>query len=182
VPCAACGTENRAASRFCDNCGAPLEANCPACGEPNRSDARFCASCGATLAAGAPAAAATQPATAERRLVSVLFTDAWLAHSEAAVAALDGRPEEAAAAFSDAITRLRSLGQMFAAAATGAIDAAVVLPGDPKVRALAEEARPLLVELRARPYLDKLDEALAASPSVERASSVEARSEAPTGG
>jgi hypothetical protein len=81
----------------------------------------------------------------------------------------------------DAITRLRSLGQMFAAA-TGAIDAAVVLPGDPKVRALAEEARPLLVELRARPYLDKLDEALAASPSVERASSVEARSEAPTGG
>jgi len=75
VQCATCGTENRTGSRFCDNCGAPLASNCPACGEPNRSDARFCASCGATLAAGAPAAAATQPATAERRLVSVLFTD-----------------------------------------------------------------------------------------------------------
>jgi len=79
VPCATCGTENRTGSRFCDNCGAPLASNCPACGEPNRSDARFCASCGATLTVGAPAAApaaaATQPATAERRLVSVLFTD-----------------------------------------------------------------------------------------------------------
>ncbi|MBA4169986.1 MAG: AAA family ATPase [Chloroflexi bacterium] len=73
MPCAACGTENRAASRFCDNCGAPLEAICPACGALNRSDARFCASCGATLGAATPQAAPA--ATAERRLVSVLFTD-----------------------------------------------------------------------------------------------------------
>ena len=37
VICAACGTENRAGSKFCDNCGAGLAAACPNCGEPNRS-------------------------------------------------------------------------------------------------------------------------------------------------
>jgi class 3 adenylate cyclase/predicted ATPase len=84
--CASCGTENRIGSRFCDNCGAALAVACPACGEPNRPDARFCATCGAPLgadaarpvqaAAAAPGVAATAPtATAERRLVSVLFTD-----------------------------------------------------------------------------------------------------------
>ena len=77
--CAACGTENRTGSRFCDNCGAPLSSSCPACGEPNRSDARFCASCGTPFSAEAPRAAATtappSESTAERRLVTVLFTD-----------------------------------------------------------------------------------------------------------
>jgi class 3 adenylate cyclase/tetratricopeptide (TPR) repeat protein len=76
--CASCGTENRSGSRFCDSCGSPLAATCPHCGEPNRADARFCASCGQPLAAAdAPATPTTTatPATAERRLVSVLFTD-----------------------------------------------------------------------------------------------------------
>ena len=79
--CAACGTENRAGSNFCDNCGAGLSIACPQCGQPNRSDARFCSSCGHGLAAtDAPATATTEPPTtptaeAERRLVTVLFTD-----------------------------------------------------------------------------------------------------------
>jgi adenylate cyclase len=83
--CAACGTENRPGSKFCDHCGASLAARCPSCGEPNRTDARFCASCGHALSdqpAASPAietgpsrAAAAQAAGAERRLVSVLFTD-----------------------------------------------------------------------------------------------------------
>ena len=76
--CASCGTENRAGSRFCDNCGSALAATCPHCGEPNRADARFCASCGQALA-GADVPAAVPPSTpaasAERRLVSVLFAD-----------------------------------------------------------------------------------------------------------
>ena len=74
--CASCGIENRSGSKFCDNCGSPLAATCPHCGAPNRNDARFCASCGQTL--GADAATpdqAMQPASAERRLVTVLFTD-----------------------------------------------------------------------------------------------------------
>jgi class 3 adenylate cyclase/tetratricopeptide (TPR) repeat protein len=83
--CAACGTENRPGSKFCDHCGASLAARCPSCGEPNRTDARFCASCGHALSdqpAASPAIetppsgpAAAQAAGAERRLVSVLFTD-----------------------------------------------------------------------------------------------------------
>ena len=79
--CTACGTENRTGSKFCDNCGSPLSANCPNCGEPNRSDARFCASCGTpfTTDGPRPTAATVAPqaeaATAERRLVTVLFTD-----------------------------------------------------------------------------------------------------------
>jgi len=74
--CSACGTQNRPGSRFCDSCGTALSASCPSCGEPNRSDARFCASCGHAFAAEAPApAVASAPATAERRLVSVLFSD-----------------------------------------------------------------------------------------------------------
>ena len=78
--CTACGTENRAGSRFCDSCGAGLATTCPSCGEPNRTDARFCSSCGHALAgAGATAGAIAAPAPAtpeaERRLVTVLFAD-----------------------------------------------------------------------------------------------------------
>ena len=76
--CASCGTENRTGSRFCDNCGAALASACPSCGEPNRSDARFCASCGHAFSTDAPAAASAltnAPATAERRLVTAMFSD-----------------------------------------------------------------------------------------------------------
>ncbi len=75
--CASCGVENRGGSKFCDNCGSPLAATCPHCGAPNRNDARFCATCGQTLGTDSPAAeqTPTTPASAERRLVTVLFTD-----------------------------------------------------------------------------------------------------------
>ena len=76
--CDGCGTENRPGGRFCDHCGAALSLSCSACGEANRTDARFCASCGHALAADAAPARteATSPAAeAERRLVTVLFTD-----------------------------------------------------------------------------------------------------------
>jgi class 3 adenylate cyclase/tetratricopeptide (TPR) repeat protein len=80
--CASCGTENRGGSKFCDNCGVPLAATCPHCGAPNRADARFCAECGqameaskADAPAGVTQAAAPTAASAERRLVTVLFTD-----------------------------------------------------------------------------------------------------------
>ena len=76
--CASCGVENRGGSKFCDNCGSPLAATCPHCGAPNRNDARFCATCGQTLGTSETATAEqtpTTPASAERRLVTVLFTD-----------------------------------------------------------------------------------------------------------
>ncbi|OGL03893.1 MAG: hypothetical protein A3E31_03675 [Candidatus Rokubacteria bacterium RIFCSPHIGHO2_12_FULL_73_22] len=47
--------------RFCEECGARLEAACPACGAPVPAGRKFCGACGAPLAgAAAPAAA---PAT-----------------------------------------------------------------------------------------------------------------------
>ena len=72
--CEGCGTENRASSRFCDHCGAPLSLSCPACGQPNRADALFCSTCGSALHADAPAAPLSGAAT-ERRQVTVLFAD-----------------------------------------------------------------------------------------------------------
>src|SRR3954463_962912 len=72
--CPSCGTENPAGSRFCGACGASLAQACAVCGAANDQGMRFCTQCGPPLDAAAPAAA--QPAaTAERRLVSVLFAD-----------------------------------------------------------------------------------------------------------
>ena len=45
-------------------------------------------------------------------------------------------------------------------AETIAIGALELLPDDPEIRALAERGRPMLVELRAQPWLDRLDAAL----------------------
>jgi class 3 adenylate cyclase len=76
VRCAACGTENRPGRKFCAECGAPLAVACDACGAANEPGERFCGECGAPLEEAAPAGAAAPPAaTAERRLVSVLFAD-----------------------------------------------------------------------------------------------------------
>ncbi len=79
--CPSCSAENPPGSRFCNHCGARLSAQCPACGASNVPDAVFCNQCGTRLAPSAASApvggAAPSPAaaTAERRLVSVLFAD-----------------------------------------------------------------------------------------------------------
>ena len=91
-------------------------------------------------------------------------TQVYRAQSAAALAALEGRTGEAVAGFRDVDSRMREMEQFFDAAAC-AIDAAVLLPDDPEIRARVEKSRPLLVELRAKPYLQRLDIALAgASP------------------
>jgi class 3 adenylate cyclase/tetratricopeptide (TPR) repeat protein len=61
--CPSCQVENPAHNRFCEQCGAPLEAGCPQCGAPVRAGMRFCGACGHRLTeaeAGAPATA-SQP-------------------------------------------------------------------------------------------------------------------------
>ena len=86
--CPSCGTENKAARKFCSRCGAPLALTCPACGATNDPDDSFCGECGSQLAQ-APASIATplaapdrelaapdhEASASERRLVSVLFAD-----------------------------------------------------------------------------------------------------------
>jgi len=72
--CPACGTENPAGSRFCGGCGAALSRVCATCGAANEPGMRFCTQCGTPFEE--EAATGAQPAaTAERRLVSVLFAD-----------------------------------------------------------------------------------------------------------
>jgi class 3 adenylate cyclase/tetratricopeptide (TPR) repeat protein len=86
--CANCGTENREGRKFCSECAAPLAVACPSCGAANQPGEKFCGECASPLHSDAGAASVmarpVAPATggsahatplAERRLVSVLFTD-----------------------------------------------------------------------------------------------------------
>ncbi len=78
MTCGSCGLENRADAKFCRDCGSPLARTCPN-GHPVPAEARFCDECGAALEAAASASTASArpdgAPQAERRLVSVLFTD-----------------------------------------------------------------------------------------------------------
>jgi class 3 adenylate cyclase len=86
VICPTCSTDNRPGAKFCVECGTALAAGCPTCGTVNPSGAKFCAECASPLTgaaratigqaagAGDPDRASPEP-LAERRLVSVLFTD-----------------------------------------------------------------------------------------------------------
>ncbi|MFN2616537.1 MAG: adenylate/guanylate cyclase domain-containing protein, partial [Thermoleophilaceae bacterium] len=78
LACAACGTENPAAARFCMACGSALARRCPHCGQEAPPGARFCTNCGGALDTGSPAPAPAPAQVAhpeERRRVTVLFAD-----------------------------------------------------------------------------------------------------------
>ncbi len=49
MKCPRCQAENDAGARFCEDCGARLEAGCPSCGTPVTPGKKFCRSCGAAL-------------------------------------------------------------------------------------------------------------------------------------
>ncbi len=79
----------------------------------------------------------------------------------AGLAALDGRPAEALEGYVAGLREHRAMGTRWELACT-AIDMAVALgPGVPEVLAAAEEARAILEELGAAPFLARLDAALA---------------------
>src|SRR6266849_4968344 len=94
--CSSCHYENPQATRFCGNCGAPLNNRCAKCGRDNPPQFKFCGECGASLQAGFVAPARIAPgATAstispfteqsavqgheapegERKTVTALFAD-----------------------------------------------------------------------------------------------------------
>ena len=91
MKCPRCQAENVEGARFCEDCGARLEATCPSCGQAVGPDKRFCRSCGATLttaATGLPSPQAYTPRhlaekiltsksalEGERKQVTVLFAD-----------------------------------------------------------------------------------------------------------
>jgi class 3 adenylate cyclase/tetratricopeptide (TPR) repeat protein len=51
--CPRCHHDNPAGARFCNGCGAKLEAACPQCGRTNPPGSRYCNDCGQTLAIAA---------------------------------------------------------------------------------------------------------------------------------
>jgi predicted ATPase/class 3 adenylate cyclase len=65
--CGACHAENPAENRFCDQCGAPIEAVCPSCGAALRPEARFCGACGRRVGEAAAAAPAPAPSASAAR-------------------------------------------------------------------------------------------------------------------
>ena len=85
MTCANCGTENRAGRKFCAGCGTALALACANCGAANEPGEKFCGECGTPIATSGPAPAiltagsgpaiGAPDATAERRLVTILFAD-----------------------------------------------------------------------------------------------------------
>src|SRR5207244_12627294 len=92
MKCSRGQVENDATARFCEDCGARLEAACPSCGTPVTPGKKFCRSCGAALTTE-PASPFPSPESytpkhlaekiltsrsaleGERKLVTVLFAD-----------------------------------------------------------------------------------------------------------
>jgi hypothetical protein len=92
----------------------------------------------------------------------------------AGLAALEGRPGDALAAFREALAGWRDLGSPWREALTAITMATLLEPADPEVRMAAESAREILVRLRAAPFIARLDAALV------RSSDRAGRSTAPT--
>jgi class 3 adenylate cyclase/tetratricopeptide (TPR) repeat protein len=100
MECPNCQHKNRAAAKFCENCGHVLQIICPNCGRSNRPGAKFCDNCGHNLNGGEKTPVEALPARSpisrfipkelasklesaradhamegERRVVTILFCD-----------------------------------------------------------------------------------------------------------
>ncbi len=82
----------------------------------------------------------------------------------AGIAALEGRPDEALTGFRDARSEYLRMSQDLTAAWL-VLDALILLPDQPEVHSWADGARATFESVRARPALDRLDEALGADSS-----------------
>ena len=106
-------------------------------------------------------------AAAVERLAETQAHGAWLdavrLGLEAGLAALEGRTDEGAAHFAGAAKALRDLDVPFDLALTQ-LDRITVLGADhPDSPAAAEEARAIFARLGAKPFLERLEAALAAT-------------------
>jgi class 3 adenylate cyclase/tetratricopeptide (TPR) repeat protein len=68
--CPSCGTANPDGARFCVSCGSSLAPACRRCGAELPDGARFCPACGTPVEE-----TQVQAATAERKVVTILFAD-----------------------------------------------------------------------------------------------------------
>jgi class 3 adenylate cyclase/tetratricopeptide (TPR) repeat protein len=107
------------------------------------------------------ASAASDLAALEATGVHGTTIDARGASIRAGLAALDGRPADALSLYRDAIRRFRDLGQPVDEAFTAIEMASLLDPAEPEVRAAVDAAREILTRLRAQPFLERLDTAMA---------------------
>jgi tetratricopeptide (TPR) repeat protein len=112
---------------------------------------------------------------------SGVLTELHRGQAAGAVAAIEGRFDDAAASFTSVQSGLAAIEQRYLAALM-AIDALTLAPHIPALRAHAEAARPLLEGLRATADLEDLDRAIAESAGIPGSSSPVAEgSDVPSG-
>ncbi|MBW1799396.1 MAG: AAA family ATPase [Deltaproteobacteria bacterium] len=75
MKCPKCRTENPESKKFCRECGAELQLTCTGCGADLLPEDKFCGECGQKVAEKAEAEKTFQEAEAERKHVTVLFSD-----------------------------------------------------------------------------------------------------------
>jgi class 3 adenylate cyclase/tetratricopeptide (TPR) repeat protein len=94
MTCPACQHDNRAAARFCENCGAPLGRRCAHCGGALAAAANFCPDCGRSAAASpaAPAHFGAPETYTPRHLAERILTSK---------AALEGERKQITVLFAD---------------------------------------------------------------------------------
>jgi class 3 adenylate cyclase/tetratricopeptide (TPR) repeat protein len=98
MQCPQCQHENRDGAKFCNECGAKLDAACPACGHQNPSGSGFCDECGARIG---PASAPTVAVTASKPAPDA-YTPKHLAERIlTSRAALEGERKQVTVLFAD---------------------------------------------------------------------------------
>ena len=91
MPCPQCAQDNPATARFCNGCGARLEAVCAGCGQTNPPASRFCNGCGQPLGGG-PAAPRAPDSYTPRHLAEKILTSK---------SALEGERKQVTVLFAD---------------------------------------------------------------------------------
>jgi class 3 adenylate cyclase/tetratricopeptide (TPR) repeat protein len=92
MKCTRCQAENSAGVRFCEDCGARLEAGCPRCGTPVTPGKKFCRSCGAALTTEPAGRFASPESYTPKHLAEKILTSK---------AALEGERKQVTVLFAD---------------------------------------------------------------------------------
>jgi len=92
MKCPRCQAENAAGARFCEDCGARLEAACPSCGTSVTPGKKFCRSCGAALATEPAGRFASPDSYTPRHLAEKILTSK---------SALEGERKQVTVLFAD---------------------------------------------------------------------------------
>ncbi|HUF93737.1 MAG TPA: adenylate/guanylate cyclase domain-containing protein [Candidatus Limnocylindria bacterium] len=104
MTCPQCRHDNRAAARFCDNCGEALPRACAGCGTPLRAAAKFCDECGQPVGVAPAAAAPRAPAAARTAQAPTGYTPKHLADRIlTSRSALEGERKQVTVVFVDCV-------------------------------------------------------------------------------